>query len=551
MSPAGPRVAFPLALAVVAGPWAACAPPDRGAPAAGHAAAGQVAAPARQSPAPVSVPDLSGVAPSIRDQIQAAHDRVTATLQREGASAEDVAGAYGDLGKTLLAAEFGKAAEACFRNAELLAPDDLRWPYYLGHVYKATGDTSGSATSFERALQLNPKDGPTRIWLGEAYLTLDRIDAARAMFSEGLSIGSVEGPALVGLGRVALATRQYAEAAGHLERALAMNQRGDDLHYALALAYRGLGQAARAEVHLGQRGQGQTAVADPLMDAVRALQRSSNTFESRGVQALEHGDLEAAASQFRQGLALAPNDASLHHRLGTVLLLAGDTKAGRAEIETALRLAPNLARAHYSLAVLSVSGGQFEQAVSRLSEAVRHEPGYVEARLLLGDVLRRTGRARESLRQYQEVMQLDPRVVQAQLGHAVALAALNDYRGARDRLTAAMATHPGDPELAQALSRVLAASPDDRVRDGARAVALMQPLAPSQANAAPDVCEAMAMALAETGRYEEAATWQRQAIAAAERVDRASPMRLEMAQNLTLFERGRPSRTPWADYALP
>jgi len=169
----------------------------------------------------------------------------------------------------------------------------------------------------------------------------------------------------------------------------------------------------------------------------------------------------------------------------------------------------------------------------------------------LSDVLRRTGRARESLRGYEAVMQIDPRVVQAQLGHAVALVTLRDYPRARERLTSAMATHRNSPELAQALARILAASPDDRVRDGARAVALMQPLVKSQADPAPDVCEAMAMALAEAGDYERAAVWQRRAIAAAERVDRESPMRLEMVENLTLFERGRPSRTPWADYALP
>lgn len=131
-------------------------------------------------------------------------------------------------------------------------------------------------------------------------------------------------------------------------------------------------QVPSGQAHLAKRGQGQTAVFDPMMDAVRGLLRSSNAFESRGIQALEQGDLATAASQFRQGLALDPNDASLHHRLGTALLLAGDAKSGREELETALRLAPNLARAHYSLAVLFVASGQFEQAVSRLSAAVRH-----------------------------------------------------------------------------------------------------------------------------------------------------------------------------------
>jgi hypothetical protein len=58
-----------------------------------------------------------------------------------------------------------------------------------------------------------------------------------------------------------------------------------------------------------------------------------------------------------------------------------------------------------------------------------------------------------------------------------------------------------------------------------------------------DVRETMAMTLAELGQYGEAARWQREAIAAAERVGRADLARL-MADNLALYEQRRPCRTP-------
>ena len=56
--------------------------------------------------------------------------------------------------------------------------------------------------------------------------------------------------------------------------------------------------------------------------------------------------------------------------------------------------------------------------------------------------------------------------------------------------------------------------------------------------------EAMAMALAEAGRYDEALHWQRDAIAAAEREGKPD-MANAMAANLRLYERRQPSRTPW------
>ena len=58
--------------------------------------------------------------------------------------------------------------------------------------------------------------------------------------------------------------------------------------------------------------------------------------------------------------------------------------------------------------------------------------------------------------------------------------------------------------------------------------------------------EAMAMALAEAGRYDEALQWQRDAIATAER-DRQANLAGALAANLRLFERRQPSRMPWRD----
>ena len=58
----------------------------------------------------------------------------------------------------------------------------------------------------------------------------------------------------------------------------------------------------------------------------------------------------------------------------------------------------------------------------------------------------------------------------------MALVRLRRYREARDRLADAMNIYPDQPGFAHALARVLAAAPDDGVRDGRRALALVQTL---------------------------------------------------------------------------
>jgi hypothetical protein len=107
-----------------------------------------------------------------------------------------------------------------------------------------------------------------------------------------------------------------------------------------------------------------------------------------------------------------------------------------------------------------------------------------------------------------------------------------------------MKVHPDQPAIAQALARLLAAAPDDRVRDGRRAMVVMQSLLKKPQGT--DLGETMAMTLAELGQYEEAVAWQREAMAAAERGGRADLVQ-RMAENLKLYERHMPCRTPWRD----
>ena len=64
-----------------------------------------------------------------------------------------------------------------------------------------------------------------------------------------------------------------------------------------------------------------------------------------------------------------------------------------------------------------------------------------------------------------------------------------------------------------------------------------------------DLGETMAMALAETGRYEEAAALQREAIAAAPA--EFAEIAERMAANLTLYEAANLPVTPWRDGEIP
>jgi tetratricopeptide (TPR) repeat protein len=375
-------------------------------------------------------------------------------------------------------------------------------------------------------------------------LAQNRMAEAEALLRKAQSLAPGEPAVLFGLGRVALDARDYAAAVKDLEGALALAPAATRVHYPLAMAYRGLGDVKQAEAHLQLRGETALPPADPLMGEVRALLTNAAALETRGVQAMDARDWPGAVKVLREAVALSPDNAGTRLNLGTSLYAAGDPDGALEQYRAAVRLSPGLARAHFGIGVVLDSRRQDREAIEAFTAAVRSDPAYDEARFTLAEALRRSGRVEESLTHYDAVLQRNPSVSQASFGYAMGLVRLQRYGEARERLERDVRTFADQPGFAHALARLLAAAPDDRVRDGARALALVTPLAAAQRS--PAVVETMAMALAETGRFDEAARLQTELLQMARRGGRADLV-ARLAANLRLYQARRPCRIPWTD----
>ena len=413
---------------------------------------------------PVSLPDLSHTEKSVQQQLGESYRSLSATIDSHSAPI-DVAAAYGALGNLLLAAEYFDAAEACYLHAQALAPNEMRWPYYLGHIYMTKADSAKAVAAFERVLRMRPSDIPTLVWLGNVHLDQGEPELAEPLFQQALSQQPGLVSALFGLGRAALATHDYSRAVDRFEQALTADPRATIVHYPLALAYRELGDTAKAEAHLRQRGSVEIGPPDPLIVELRSVLKSAVAEEERGVRALDSGDVKTAAAHFRAGVELAPDNPSVRQKLGTALSLMGDSRGALEQFEETVRRSPGFAQAHYSLGVLLAGSGRSQEAIERFSIAVRYEPNYVDARLRLADLLQRSGRPDAALAQYAQIMAIDPRVAEAQFGYAIALVQLRRFDEARRRLTEGAALHPDRREFADALARLQAMSPAATGRD--------------------------------------------------------------------------------------
>ncbi len=499
-----------------------------------------------RSPAP-ALPDVSRLAPSVQTQMRDRHAALT-TAAATRANPTELGHAYGEMGKLLMAAQLPDGAEAYLVRAHALNASDFRWPYYLAHLYRTRGESEKALAQFVVASQLNPADVASQVWLGATYLQLGQPEAAQPRFVQALAVQPGSVSARFGLGRTALARHDYRGAVVHFEDVLARDPKAAAVHYPLSLAYSALGDAPAAERHLRLRASYEILPADPLMVELDVLLDSPQTYETQGIRALERNDWSGAAEWFRKGLALAPDHAALHHRLGAALSITGDRGAARQQFEEAVRLSPEQFLAHFSLGVMDQEEGRHDQAIARFEAALTARPNYPQARVRLASSLRRTGRAAEALAQYQQALADEAGLVEAQLGFAMTLVHVGRHREARDRFEAARRGAPDTAAITHGLARLLATAPDGRVRDGARAMTLVQELL--RQGRTLDLGETMAMTLAELGEYDRAAAVQRDLITAARRAGLA-PAVARLGANLARYERHLPCRTPWTLDEMP
>jgi len=312
----------------------------------------------------------------------------------------------------------------------------------------------------------------------------------------------------------------------------------------LAMAYRGVGNTRQAEAHLRLRGEVDLPPADALMGELGGLLKNAAAYETRGAEEIDARRWPEAVVQLRKAVEIAPGNGFTRLNLGTALYMTGDSKGALEQFQVAVGVLPDLAKAHYAIGVVKEASGEDAPAVGAFSAAVKADPAYAEARLSLADALRRTGKVEAALPHYAEVLKANPLAAQATFGYVMGLVRLRRYAEARDRLVEAMRAYPDQQGFSHALARLLAAAPDDGVRDGQRAMAIMTELLKTQNTMG--TAETMAMTFAELGQWMQAIDWQRQTIDAA-RQARQPALVARLTANLRLYEQRQPCRMPWAD----
>ena len=203
-------------------------------------------------------------------------------------------------------------------------------------------------------------------------------------------------------------------------------------------------------------------------------------------------------------VAKQPTHARARMNYGVSLAAVGRLADAEAEYRAAERLAPDDKLVLSNLAMALTAAKKWDDALPRLERAVTLLPSNPELRRSLAETLTVKGEPARAIAEYFTTLTL----------------------------------RPDDPLALNRVARLLMTAPDEHLRDPSRALAFAERAVAVTRRRDPGTLDTLAVALAEVGRFPEAAAAETEAIAQGE--GRIDPSALAgLRERLALFQAGR------------
>jgi tetratricopeptide (TPR) repeat protein len=235
--------------------------------------------------------------------------------------------------------------------------------------------------------------------------------------------------------------------------------------------------------------------------------------------------------------ARSHDPASAAGYLGDIWLRRNKFELAKQEYSQLIELMPQDGRGFIGRGTAHEALGDLEEASADYSEAIRLQPTVGLGYGLRARVRHRQGRTDDALADLSQQLRHQPEDAMAYLFRSALHKESGALKAALDDLNAAYKAAPDHPLVRNNLAWMLATCSDGQLRDGSRAVTLARQACQATDWQNPFCMGTLGAAFAETGVFEEASRWQKEALTLYPEQEKAAGL-----ARLELYQAGLPYR---------
>lgn len=249
---------------------------------------------------------------------------------------------------------------------------------------------------------------------------------------------------------------------------------------------------------------------------------------------------------WKHAIACTQNNVIAHNNLGTFEWSEGRADDALVEFQKAVEGRSDYAQAHANFGMALLQARRVDDAITEYQKALDLRPDDAGFLAGLGTALMQRGRLNEAVAAFAKSVAIRPNVYDVHSNYAIALSRLGRTDAAAAEFLQALALRPDSVTARKNLAGItwaLAASTDDSVRNGAKAIELAEKTDRLTGGNDPVLVSVLAAAYAEAGRFPDAvATAQRaQQLATAQG---NTAIAAAVQQQLAHYQSGQPVRDP-------
>jgi len=226
--------------------------------------------------------------------------------------------------------------------------------------------------------------------------------------------------------------------------------------------------------------------------------------DNLGVVLAGRGEIDEAVEYFKRAIEIKPDLGETHSNLGIALQLLNRMDEALDHSQLAVDLQPDVAEVHFNLANVLKSHGRTEEAIESYCRSLEINSRYTKCHINLGIALLGLRRPAEAAAQFQQALEIEPDHIGARQNLGVAMFEQGKHAEAIACWREVLRVDPNQLVILNLSARILATSPDARVRDSTQAVVLAEHAVQLCRVPNAEILDTLAMAYAAAGRFSDA-----------------------------------------------